>query len=88
MTNNPAVYSKGIQLEHATIADSVGDFQPRYLPQQIPPQISQNFANPLYPQPRMDDQSSLSQGKTLKIQEFKVLMNKYPQYHTNPRCYN
>ena len=70
----------------ATVTDSVVDtFQPRYLPQQIPPQISQNFADPLYgPQHTMDDQSSLSQGKILKIDELKRLMNKYPQYHTNP----
>jgi hypothetical protein len=32
----------------------------------------------------MDDQSSLSQGKTLKIAELKRLMNKHPQYCTNP----
>ena len=28
--------------------------------------------------------TGLSQGAVQKIQEFKVLMNKYPQYHTNP----
>ena len=73
-----------VYLGHATIADSVGDFQPRYLPQQIPPQIS-NFANPLYgPQHTMDNQSSLSQDKIVKIDELKRLMNKYPKYHPNP----
>ena len=82
--NNHAAYSKGIQLGHATIADSVGDFQPRYLPQQIPPQIS-NFANPLYgPQHTMDNQSSLSQDKTVKIGELKRLAYRYPQYLPNP----
>jgi hypothetical protein len=35
----------------------------------------------------MDDQiygTTLSQSAIQRIQEFKVLMNKYPQYHTNP----
>jgi hypothetical protein len=48
----------------------------------------QYSANPMYPPTQiMDDQShvtGLSQGAVQKIQEFKVLMNKYPQYHTNP----
>ena len=51
----------------------------------MPPQISQNFANPLYgPQHTMDNQSSLSQGKILKIGELKRLVNKHPQYLVNP----
>jgi hypothetical protein len=35
----------------------------------------------------MDDQiygTTLSLSAIQRIQEFKVLMNKYPQYHTNP----
>ena len=39
------------------------------------------------PPPTMDDQiygTTLSQSAIQRIQEFKVLMNKYPQYHTNP----
>ena len=83
MANNPPLYNKSVQLGHATVADT--SFQPRYLPQQMPPQISQNFANPLYgPQHTMDNQSSLSQGKTLKIGELKRLVNKHPQYLVNP----
>jgi hypothetical protein len=81
VANNPPLYSKSLQLGHVTIADSVGDaFQPRYSTS-----IPQYSAGPMYP-PRqlMDDQSSLSQGNILKIQELKRLMNKYPQYHMNP----
>jgi hypothetical protein len=47
VTNN-SPYSKNLQLGRATIADCVDEtFQPRYIPQQGPPQILQNF-NPLY----------------------------------------
>ncbi len=50
--------------------------------------VSQAFASPMYrPIPTMQDQSygtDLSQDKILKIEELKRLMNKYPQYHTNP----
>jgi hypothetical protein len=85
--SNPPWYSKSVPFE--TVADSVGNtFQPIYLPQQGPPQIPQNFANPLYrPMPTMNDQrcgASLSQGAVQKIQELKRLMNRYPQYHTDP----
>jgi hypothetical protein len=31
MANNPPLYSKDVQFGHATVADSVGDFQPNYL---------------------------------------------------------
>jgi hypothetical protein len=72
----------------ATIADSIGNtFEPTYLPQQGPPQISENFANPLYRRtPTTENQSygtALSQNTIVKIQELKLLMNKYPQYCTN-----
>ena len=53
-----------------------------------PVNVSQTFANPVYrPMQIMDDQinqSGLSQVKILKIQELKLLMNKYSYYHTNP----
>jgi hypothetical protein len=51
----------------------------------MPPQISQNFANPLYgPQRTMDDQSSLSPNNIPKIGELKRLVNKHPEYLPNP----
>ena len=86
--NNPTLYNKNVQSEHATIPDSIGDIlQPRYLPQQVSG-TSQYSASPTYrPLPTMDDQiygTTLSQSAIQRIQEFKVLMNKYPQYHTNP----
>ena len=73
----------------ATVADSVVDtFQPRYIPQQAPLGTSQYSDSPIYrPHPTMDDQiygTTLSQSAIQRIQECKVLMNKYPQYHTNP----
>ena len=85
----------GINLIHtlvtgsATVADSVGNtFEPRRIRQQAPSGTSQYYTSPIYrPTPSMDDQSygtGLSQGAIQKIQEFKVLINKYPQYHTNP----
>jgi len=50
MANNPALYNQSVQLGHATVADSVGDrFQPRYIPEQTPLDVSPNFANPTYP---------------------------------------
>jgi hypothetical protein len=53
-----------------------------------PVDVSQAFANPMYrPMQIMDDQSygtGLSQEKVLKIQELKLLMNRYSYYHTNP----
>jgi hypothetical protein len=87
VANNTPLYSKSAQFRHATIGDTVGKtFQPRYLPQERPPHILQNF-NPLYrPHDTMDDQRNrgLSLDAIQKIQEFKALMNKYPRYHTNP----
>lgn len=58
-------------------------FQPRYLPQQ-----SQYYTSPVYrPMHTMHDQSyaiGLSPETKQKIDEFTRLMNKYPQFHTNP----
>ena len=72
-------------MESTTVAHS---FQPRYGLQQAPVGISQYSAGPIYP-PRqmMDDQryrTGLSQEKILKVEELKRLVNKYPQYCTNP----
>jgi hypothetical protein len=88
MANNPPLYNQSVHLGHATVADSLGDrFQPRYIPEQTPLDVSPNFANPMYrPMPAADGQSygtGLSQ-EDLKIQELKLLMNKYPKYHVNP----
>ncbi|MGA9149176.1 MAG: hypothetical protein WBZ36_01255 [Candidatus Nitrosopolaris sp.] len=89
--NNPFWYKHNNPYHNfgGTVADSAGNnFQPAYLPQQEPPQILQNFANPLYrPPPRMDDQrydTNLSPDIIPKIGELKRLVNKYPQYRTNP----
>ena len=73
----------------ATVADSVGEtFQSRYIPQQALLDVMQYSASPIYrPPPRMDDQrydTGLSLDNILKIGELKRLVNKYPQYHTNP----
>jgi hypothetical protein len=83
IANNHAAYSKGIQLGHATVADSVGNtFLNMHLPQQTPLPI------PIYRPPHtIHDQSyrtGLSQEAILKIEELKRLVNKYPQYCTNP----
>jgi hypothetical protein len=62
----------------ATAADRIGNnFQ------QAP--VSQFSTNPIYPPWHVtDDQSSLSRETILKIEELKRLVNKYPQYCTNP----
>jgi hypothetical protein len=69
-----------------TVANSIGDtFQPRYIPQQVPIGTSSSTIRPLLH--IKDDQrygTGLSSGAIQKIQELKVLMNKYPRYHTNP----
>jgi hypothetical protein len=50
MANNPPLYSKNVQFGHATVADSLGDaFQPSYIPQQAPVEVSQYSANTFYP---------------------------------------
>jgi hypothetical protein len=69
----------------SAVADSVGDaFQPRYIPQRTPQGTSQYYTSPIHrPLPTMDDQSSLSQEKILKIEELKRLVYKYRQYHNN-----
>jgi hypothetical protein len=85
VANNPPLYSKSLQVGHATIADSVGErFQSRYIPQQAPIVSSPSTIPP--PLCTMDDQRNggLSPGAIQKIQELKALMNKYPRYHTNP----
>ena len=50
--------------------------------------VPETFANPMYrpTQIRNDERSgtSLSQGTVHKIQELKLLMNRYSYYHTNP----
>jgi len=89
--NNPFWYKRNNPNDKigGTVADSVGNtFQPRYLPQQATVGTLQYSASPMHP-PRqiMDDQiygTTLSQSAIQRIQEFKVLMYKYPQYHTNP----
>jgi hypothetical protein len=85
MANNPPLYSKSVQLGHATVADT--SFQSRYLPQQAPLGTSQYYTSPIYRStPSMDDQSygsGLSQDTIVKIGEFKRLVYKYPQYHNN-----
>jgi hypothetical protein len=63
----------------ATVCDSVGDtFQPKYFPQQAPPQYSIHRSLPT-----MDDQrygTGLSRETIIRIDELKRLANKYPQY--------
>jgi len=53
-----------------------------------PMDVSQTFANPMYrPMQIRNDQSygtGLAQEKVLKIQELKLLMNRYSYHHTNP----
>ena len=73
----------------SSVADSVGDtFKPSYVPQQTPLGIPQYSASPIYPARQiLDYQSygtSLPQGAIQKIQEFKLLMDKYSLHHTNP----
>src|SRR5262249_34292382 len=96
--NNPPSYNNSAQIRHATVADSVADFHPTFLPQQTPLDVSPNFANPTYPpldvSPNFanpmnrltaDGQifgTGLSPETILKIQELKRLVNKYPQFHT------
>jgi hypothetical protein len=71
-----------------TVADNVGDaFQPRYIPQQKPLGISQNYTSPTSrPMARMNEGfgTGLSPVNILKIGELKRLVNKYPRYCTNP----
>jgi hypothetical protein len=54
-----------------------------------PVDISPNFANPMYPPRQVGynqsyGRTSFSQGVIQKIQEFKLLINRYSSYHTNP----
>ena len=87
--NNPFWYKHNNPYHNigaATVADTVGDtFQNRYPPQQAPLVTSQYYTS--RPPPTMEDQKygpGLSRETTLKIEELKRLMNKYPQYHENP----
>ena len=85
VANNPPLYSKSLQLGHASIADSVGErFQPRYIPQQAPIGTPPSIIYP--PLHTMNDQGNgpgLSQGTILKIEQLRRLLNKYPQYQNN-----
>jgi hypothetical protein len=90
------LYSKSVQLGHATVVDSIDNtFHPTFLPQDAVLRTSQYYANPTYPpnfanpmnRLTADGQSfgtGLSWGTVQKIQELKGLMNKYSSYHTNP----
>jgi hypothetical protein len=85
--DNPFWYKRNNTYDNvgSSVADSVGDgFQPRYIPQQTPQGTSQYYTSPIHrPLPTMDDQrygTGLSRETTLKIDELKRLMNKYPQY--------
>jgi hypothetical protein len=88
MENNSPLYSKSVQLGHATVADSAGSFQPGYIPQLAPLDVSQYYVNPMYQTGQiMNSQShgtGLSEGVVQKIRELKSLMNKYPRYNPNP----
>src|SRR5215469_1799233 len=84
MANNPPLYSKSDQFQHATVADSIGNaFEPKYIPEQPPIGISQYSVNPMYPPRQIMNVrygTSLSQDTILKIEELKRLVNKYHQY--------
>jgi hypothetical protein len=86
--SNPFSY-KSNNIGSVMVADSVGDtFQSRYIPQQGPLGPSQYSASPMYPAKQiMDDQrylGGLSEDTLLKIDQLKRLLNKYPQFFTNP----
>jgi hypothetical protein len=90
VANNHPFYSTSLPSGHVTVADSVGDaFQPRYLPQRSTVGTSQYYTSPVYhPTHPMHDQSygiGLSPETKQKIDEFTRLMNKYPQFNTNPK---
>jgi hypothetical protein len=87
MPDNPFWHKRTnpyLNLGSTTIADSAGDvFQPRYIPQQAPLGTSQYSTSPMYPSRQIMDESygtSLPRSAIQKIQELKVLVNKYPQY--------
>jgi hypothetical protein len=70
------------------VADTIGNnFQPIYLPQQVPLGTSQYYTSPLHQLPLTMHETfggGLSQETKRKIDELTRLMNKYPQFHTNP----
>src|SRR5215469_13927476 len=69
-----------------TVADSVGNsFRLRkHNRQQVPLETPQYYTSPMYgPMPSMDDQN-YGFSRALKIEELKLLMSKYSQYHENP----
>ena len=71
-------YSRSLP-QQAVLGTSHHSANPIYPPVDVP----QTFANPTYTQ-IMDVQSygtGLSQGAIHKIQELKLLVNKYPQFH-------
>ncbi|MGA9150805.1 MAG: hypothetical protein WBZ36_09515 [Candidatus Nitrosopolaris sp.] len=89
MPDNPFWYKRNNPYHNigsATVADSVDStFQSSYVPRQTPSQYS---VNSIYPaRQTMDDQTywtGLSQDTIVKIDELRLLMNKYPKYHMNP----
>jgi hypothetical protein len=92
MPNNPFWYKHYNPYHNfgsATVADTIGDtFQSRYIPQQTPLGISQNYTSPTSrPMARMDEGlgTALSQETMLKIEQLKRLVHKYRQYQdTDP----
>jgi hypothetical protein len=86
LASNPFSY-KTNNIGSATVADSIGSFQPGYIPQH---QLGtfQYFASPMYPAKQITDNQryvgGLSQDTLAKIQQLKILLSKYPQYHKNP----
>ena len=92
MPDNPFWYKRNNpyhNIESPIIADDVEySFQPRYDLQQAPVGTSQYSPGPIYPPWQIvDDQrygTGLSQDTLVKIQQLKILLNRYPQYHPNP----
>jgi hypothetical protein len=81
LAGHPSYNVQSDQFGSATVADNTGyTFLNMHLPQQAPVPI------PIY-RPTIHDRShetGLSHAAVQKIQESKVLMNKYPFYHPNP----
>jgi len=82
LPSHPSYNVQSHQFGSTTVADSAGDtFLNIHLPQQRVP-------IPIYrPPPTIHDQNpetGLFNAAVQKIQEFKVLMNKYPLSHTGP----
>jgi hypothetical protein len=92
MPNNPFWHKRAnpySNIGSRTVAESVGNsFQPRFMPQQAPSEISQYSASPIDRSlPTMNDgryRTGLSAETKHKIDELTRLMNKYRQFHPNP----